>query len=133
MAVKAAAPALKKAKGAVVLFSTVAVQQGFANHAVIASAKGAVEGLGRSLATELAPDVRVNIIAPSLTDTGIAQPMLSSDQMAKAIANLHPIPRIGEPKEVAAMAAFLLGSDAGWITGQVIGVDGGRSALRTKG
>lgn len=133
LAVKAAAPALAKAGGSVVLFSTVAVQQGFANHSVIASAKGAVEGLMRSLAAELAPKVRVNAIAPSLTDTGIAQSMLSSDQMARAIANLHPLPRLGQADEIASMAAYLMGPDAGWITGQVIGVDGGRSTLRTRG
>ena len=133
VAVQAAHKALAKAKGSVVLFSTVAVDQGFANHTVIASAKGGVVGLMRSLAAELAPDVRVNAIAPSLTRTNIARPLTSNEQMAKGIAAMHAIPRLGEPEDIAAMAAFLLGPDSGWITGQVIGVDGGRSTLRTKG
>jgi NAD(P)-dependent dehydrogenase (short-subunit alcohol dehydrogenase family) len=133
MAVKAAEAGLKAAKGSVVLFSTVAVAQGFANHAVIGAAKGGVEGLALSLAAELAPNVRVNVVAPSLTRTPLAAPLTKSDQMAQAIANLHAIPRLGEADDVAAAAAFLLSADAGWITGQVLGVDGGRSSLRTKG
>jgi NAD(P)-dependent dehydrogenase (short-subunit alcohol dehydrogenase family) len=133
MALQAAHQPLAKAEGAVVLFSTVAVSQGFANHSVIASAKGAVEGLVRSLAAEFAPKVRVNAVAPSLTKTQIAEPMTRNEQMAKSIAGLHPIPRIGHPDEIAAMAAFLLGPDSGWVTGQVYGVDGGRSTVRTKG
>lgn len=133
MAVQAAAKSLAKARGAVVLFSTVAVSQGFANHAVVAAAKGAVEGLTRSLAAELAPNVRVNAIAPSLIRTELAAPLLSNDAMAKAIAGLHPLSRLGEAGEVAALAAFLLSAEAGWITGQIVGIDGGRSSLRTKG
>jgi NAD(P)-dependent dehydrogenase (short-subunit alcohol dehydrogenase family) len=133
MAVKAARSALVKAGGSVVLFSTVAVAQGFPNHSVIASAKGGVEGLGRSLAAELAPDVRVNVIAPSLTRTGIAEPILGSDQMAQSIAKMHALPRLGDPDDIAAAAQFLLGPDSGWMTGQVVGIDGGRSALRTPG
>jgi NAD(P)-dependent dehydrogenase (short-subunit alcohol dehydrogenase family) len=117
----------------VVLFSTVAVRQGFANHTVIASAKGAVEGLALSLAAELAPHVRINAIAPSLTRTPLAHGLLTNDQMVQSIAQLHALGRLGEPDDIAAMAAFLLTPDSGWITGQVIGVDGGRSTLRTKG
>ena len=132
LAVKALQPALKTAGGSVVLFSTVAVQQGFSNHGVISAAKGGVEGLTRALAAELAPDIRVNAIAPSITDTGIAQKLLSSDQMAKGLAAMHPLGRYGQPDDVAAMAAMLLGDDAGWITGQVFAVDGGRGALRTR-
>jgi NAD(P)-dependent dehydrogenase (short-subunit alcohol dehydrogenase family) len=86
------------ATSAMLFFSTVAVGQGFAAHASIAMAKGAVEGLTRSLAAELSPHVRVNAIAPSLTETNIAKPLLSSEQMAKAIAQMHPIPRIGQPE-----------------------------------
>lgn len=132
-ALRAAERGLKAAKGSVVLFSTVAVEQGFPNHAVIAAAKGAVAGFGRAMAAELAPHVRVNIIAPSLTRTPLAAPLLASEQMAAGIAAMHPIPRLGEADDQAAAAAFLLSPDAGWITGQVLGVDGGRGSLRNKG
>jgi len=116
-----------------VLFSTIAVAQGFANHASVAMAKGAVEGLTLSLAAELAPAIRVNCIAPSLTNTPLAQSLTSNAQIAAGIAALHPLQRLGEPEDVASLAAFLLSRDAGWITGQIMGVDGGRSTLRTKG
>jgi NAD(P)-dependent dehydrogenase (short-subunit alcohol dehydrogenase family) len=134
-AVQAALPALKAHGGtsSIVLFSTVAVAQGFASHASIGLSKGAVEGLMLSLAAELAPKVRVNCVAPSLTKTPLAAALTSSEQMATAIAALHPLQRLGEADDVAAAAAFLLSGDASWITGQVIGVDGGRSMLRTKG
>lgn len=132
MAVKAVQKGLQKAGGSVVLFSTVAVQQGFSNHALISTAKGGIEGLTRALAAELAPDVRVNAIAPSITDTGIAERLLGSEQMAKGLADMHPRGRYGQPEDVAAMASMLLGADADWITGQVISVDGGRGALRTR-
>lgn len=132
-AVKSAERSLKQAKGSVVMFSTVAVAQGFPNHAVIASAKGAVEGLGKSLAAELAPNVRVNVIAPSLTDTEIAKPLTGNANMVDAIAKMHPIPRLGTPEDSANAAAFLLSPESSWVTGQVIGIDGGRSTLRNKG
>ncbi|MEN0001299.1 MAG: SDR family oxidoreductase [Pseudomonadota bacterium] len=132
--IQLALPALKAGQGAsVLLFSTVAVQQGFSSHASVSMAKGAVEGLTRALAAELAPKVRVNAIAPSLTDTEIAKPITASDQMAKAIASMHAIPRLGLAADMAALASLLLTSQGSWITGQVIGVDGGRSTLRTKG
>jgi len=133
MAVQQAAPALKKGKGAVVLFSTIAVAHGFTNHTIVSAAKGAVEGLGRALAADLAPDVRVNVIAPSLLDTTLAQPITQSQAMADGIAKLHPIPRLGDPEDAAALAAFVLSEEAGWITGQVLRADGGRSHVRTKG
>jgi NAD(P)-dependent dehydrogenase (short-subunit alcohol dehydrogenase family) len=133
MAVRAAEGALKAGGGSVVLFSSIAVAQGFANHVAISAAKGAVEGLTRALAADLAPKVRVNAIAPSLTRSAIAQPLVSNAQMAEAIAAMHPVPRLGEGSDAAALAAFLVSPAAGWITGQVFGVDGGRSRVRTKG
>ncbi|OYY07580.1 MAG: short-chain dehydrogenase [Rhizobiales bacterium 35-68-8] len=135
LAVQAALPALKAYEGtaSVLLFSSVAVGQGFAAHASISMAKGAVEGLTRALAAELAPKVRVNAIAPSLTRTPLAKALTGSEQMAGAIAGLHALGRLGEPEDVAGLAAFLLSTEADWITGQVMGVDGGRSSLRTKG
>lgn len=132
-ALKAAEKGLKAAKGSVVLFSTVAVEQGFPNHTVIGAAKGAVAALARSLAAEWAPSVRVNVVAPSLTRTPLAKPLVSNEQFAQGIAALHAMGRLGEAEDQAAAAAFLLSPDSGWITGQTIGVDGGRSTLRTKG
>jgi NAD(P)-dependent dehydrogenase (short-subunit alcohol dehydrogenase family) len=134
-AAKAALPRMKEAEGtpSILFFSTVAVAQGFAAHASVSMAKGAVEGLTRALAAELAPKIRVNCIAPSLTRTNMAKALTSSDSMAAAIAQLHPMQRLGEADDSAALGAFLLSPDAGWITGQIIGADGGRSSLRTKG
>ncbi len=133
-AVKAALPAMKAAgHAAVVLFSSVAVAQGFTGHASIAMAKGAVEGLTRALAAELAPRIRVNAIAPSLTRTPLSAALTASEPLAASIAQLHALQRLGEPDDAAALAVFLIGPDAGWITGQVFGVDGGRARLRTKG
>jgi NAD(P)-dependent dehydrogenase (short-subunit alcohol dehydrogenase family) len=134
LAVKAALPALKASGGAsVVLFSTVAVAQGFANHASVSMAKGAIEGLTRALAAELAPAIRVNCIAPSLTRTPLAAGLTTNETMAASIAQMHPLPRLGTAEDSAALADFLLSPESGWITGQIIGVDGGRSSLRTKG
>lgn len=133
MAVQAAAPALAAGNGAVVLFSSVAARAGFPSHAAISMAKAAVEGLAVSLAAELAPAVRVNCVAPSLTRTRIAEPLTRSAPMAEAIAKQHPIPRLGEPDDAAALADFLLSDAAGWITGQVMAVDGGRSTVRSRG
>ncbi len=124
---------LRAQNSSVVLFSSIAVQQGFSNHTVISTAKGAVEGLTRALAAEWAPQVRVNCIAPSLTDTPLAKSLTSSPQMASAIAALHPIPRLGKAEDSADLAAMLLSDQSGWITGQVLHVDGGRSTLRVKG
>lgn len=133
LAVQASLPALKAGQGSVVLFSSVAVAQGFGAHASVAMAKGAVEGLTRALAAELAPRVRVNAIAPSLTDTPLAAALTANPQMAAQIAQMHPLPRLGRPEDIAALAAFLVSDQAGWITGQVMGVDGGRSRLRPRG
>ncbi len=134
LAVQAASAGLRAVPGsAVVLFSTIAVRTGFQGHTVIAAAKGAVEGLAVSLGAEMAPQVRVNCIAPSLTRSGIAAPLLRNPAMEKALGGAHPIPRLGEGDDAGALADFLLSPAAGWITGQVIGVDGGRSTLRPKG
>jgi NAD(P)-dependent dehydrogenase (short-subunit alcohol dehydrogenase family) len=124
-------PKLKQGKDAgVVLFSTVAVQQGMQYHASIAAAKGAVEGLVRSLASEWAPAVRVNAVAPSLTETPLATRILSSEQRINAANERHPMKRVGKPEDVAQLAAFLLGPQSAWITGQVFGVDGGLSSIQ---
>lgn len=123
--------ALKNAPApAVVLFSTVAVGQGMPFHASVAAAKGAVEGLARSLAAEWAPAIRVNCIAPSLTDTPLAARLLSSDEKKEAAGARHPLKRVGTAAEVAALAQFLLSENSGWMTGQVIGLDGGMSSLK---
>lgn len=132
--IQAALPAMRKAGSAsVVLFSTVAVQQGFPAHASVAMAKGAVEGLTRALAAELAPNVRVNAIAPSLTRTELAAPLLANPQMEKALAGMHPLGRLGEPDDIAGLACFLLSPDSAWMTGQIVAADGGRGSLRVKG
>lgn len=124
---------MKKETASVVLFSTVAVRQGFAFHASIGMAKGAVEGLTLSVAAELAPKIRVNAIAPSLTRTELAESVVSNEKMAETIAGPHASQRLGEPEDIAALAAFLVSSESSWITGQIIGVDGGRSSVRRKG
>lgn len=128
---QASADRLKKVPGSSMLFfSTVAVGQGMSFHATVAAAKGGVEGLVRSLAAELAPTVRVNCIAPSLTNTPLAERLLSTPDKEKAAGDRHPLKRVGQSDDIAAMAAFLLGPEANWITGQVLGVDGGMSTLR---
>lgn len=114
----------------IILFSTVAVQTGMAFHASVASAKGAIEGLTRSLAAEFAPRVRVNAIAPSLTDTPLGKDLLSTDVKRDAAAERHPLKRVGTTLDIASMCVHLL-THGSWITGQVIHVDGGMSSLRT--
>lgn len=128
---QAALPAMKKSSAAsMLLFSTVAVAQGLPMHASVAAAKGAVEGLTRSLAAELAPKIRVNCLAPALTDTPLAERLISSEEKRAAMAKRYPLGRIGEIDDLASLGAFLMSDEAGWITGQVIGVDGGMSSLR---
>jgi NAD(P)-dependent dehydrogenase (short-subunit alcohol dehydrogenase family) len=125
-------PLLKKGQGSsVVLFSTVAVSQGMPYHTSTAASKGAVEGLARSLAAEWAPSIRVNVIAPSITDTPMASRLLSSDERKDNSAKRHPLNRVGSPADIAGLTAYLLSEDASWMTGQVLGMDGGMSTLRT--
>lgn len=127
---QAAERALKQSEqAAVLLFSTVAVQRGMPFHAAVAAAKGGVEGLVRSLAAEWAPRFRVNAIAPSLTDTPLADRLLAGDDKRKAAAERHPLKRFGSAEEAARLAAYLISPDAGFITGQIIGLDGGLSAI----
>jgi NAD(P)-dependent dehydrogenase (short-subunit alcohol dehydrogenase family) len=129
--IQAALPALKSVDAAsIVLFSTVAVQSGFNFHSQISASKGAIEGLTRALAAELAPKVRVNAIAPSLTDSPLAATLLNSDTKRESNADRHPLKRIGVPDDMAHSAHFLLTERSGWITGQVLHVDGGISSLR---
>ncbi len=120
----------KSGNSSVVLFSTVAVGQGMPYHTSVATSKGAIEGLGKSLAAEWAPKVRVNILAPSLTDTPLAEKLLSTDDKKAASNNRHPLKRFGQPEDLAAMACLLLSEKGSWISGQVIGIDGGMSTLR---
>ena len=120
---------LAKNNGSILLYSTIAVKQGFTNHTIISTAKGAIEGLTLSLAAEFAPKIKVNCIAPSLTNSKISQPLLKNNIMAEGIAKSHPLKRIGQGGDAAAMAKFLLTEESSWITGQIFGVDGGRSSL----
>jgi 3-oxoacyl-[acyl-carrier protein] reductase len=120
-------------QSSVVLFSTVAVQTGMPFHSSVAASKGAVEGLGRALAAEWAPKVRVNVIAPSITDTPLANRFLNNDVKKEKAALRHPLKRIGTTEDVAQLAAFLLSEKSSWMTGQVLGLDGGMSALNVSG
>jgi 3-oxoacyl-[acyl-carrier protein] reductase len=123
---------LRKANGSsVVLFSTVAVQTGMGFHASVAASKGAIEGLTRALAAEYAPSqIRFNAIAPSLTDTPLAAALLATEEKREASAKRHPMGRIGTANDAAAAALWLLSDDASWVTGQIIGVDGGMGRLK---
>jgi NAD(P)-dependent dehydrogenase (short-subunit alcohol dehydrogenase family) len=130
--IQAVLPKLKRSDHAsIVLFSTVAVQMGFNFHSQVSVSKGAIEGLVRSLSAEFAPNIRVNGIAPSLTDTPLASQLLSSAEKKEANAQRHPLKRIGNPKDISAIASFLLSKDSSWITGQIIHVDGGMSSIKS--
>ncbi len=124
-------PRLKKAtQASVVFFSTVAVQTGFNFHTQVAVSKGAIEGLTRSIAAEFAPKIRCNAIAPSLTDTRLAEKLVSTPEKKEANAQRHPLKKIGEPEDIANLACFLLSEKSNWLTGQIIALDGGMSSLR---
>lgn len=124
-------PKLKKSnKASVVLFSTVAVQTGLPFHTVVSASKGAIEGLAKSLAAEWAPNIRVNVIAPSLTDTPLAKSLLNTDVKRDANAQKHPLKKIGTAEDIANLATFLLSDQSSWITGQILHIDGGLSTLK---
>jgi len=129
--IQTALPRLKKAESAsIVLFSTVAVQTGFPFHSQVSASKGAIEGLTRALAAEYAPKIRVNCVAPSLTDTPLAAPLLNTDQKREANAQRHPLKKTGTTENIADMAEFLLSEKGSWITGQIFHIDGGMSSLK---
>lgn len=124
-------PYLKNAEqAAVVLFSTVAVQSGFPFHTKVSASKGAIEGFARALAAEWAPKVRVNVVAPSLTQTPLAEKLLNTPQKIEANAQRHPLKRIGSARDMAMAAAYLLTEKSSWVSGQVMPVDGGMSRLK---
>ena len=129
--IKSLLPKLKKSKDAsIVLFSTIAVQSGFTFHSQVAISKGAIEGLTKALAAEFAPQIRVNAIAPSLTETSLSAQLLSSEERINAYSKQNPLKRIGQPKDIAEACLYLLSSKSSWITGQILHVDGGASVLR---
>tara|TARA_B100000941_G_C28503404_1_gene555700 strand:+ start:1305 stop:2030 length:726 start_codon:yes stop_codon:yes gene_type:complete len=127
--IRASFEKLKKTKGSIVLFSTVAARKGFLNHSIISSAKAGVEGLTVSLAAEFAPNIRVNCIAPSLSKSKIAAPMLKNEKILESISKMHPLKRIGNGDDFSTFISFLLSQDSSWITGQIFGIDGGRSSV----
>jgi len=129
--IQKALPLLKAGSNpSIVMFSTVAVQTGFPFHTKVSASKGAIEGLTRALAAEFAPKIRVNAIAPSITDTPLANGLLSSSEKKESNGQRHPLKRIGTPDDIASMAEFLLSNQAGWITGQILHVDGGMASLK---
>jgi NAD(P)-dependent dehydrogenase (short-subunit alcohol dehydrogenase family) len=121
----------RSTEASVVLFSSVAAQTGFPFHNIIASSKGAIEGLTRSLAAEFAPKIRFNAVAPSLTKTSLTEKLLNTESKIEFNMHRHPMKKIGKPEEIASFAAFLLSEKAGWMTGQVIHIDGGISSVKT--
>ncbi|HEA29330.1 MAG TPA: SDR family oxidoreductase [Leeuwenhoekiella sp.] len=121
---------LKKSdQASLIFFSTVAVKTGMPFHTSVAAAKGAIEGFAKALAAEYAPSFRVNVIAPSLTDTPLAEKLLNNDKKKEKMNERHPLKRVGTAKDIANIARFLLSEESSWITGQVLGVDGGMSTL----
>ena len=116
----------------VVLYSTVAVKVGMPFHASVAASKGALEGLGKSLAAELVPKTRVNVIAPSITNTPLADRFLNNEAKMEKSAQRHPLKRVGQADDIAALTRFLLSDESSWMTGQILGLDGGMSTLNTQ-
>jgi len=129
--IKALIPRLATGENSsIVLFSTIAVQNGFNFHSQVSISKGAIEGLTRSLAAELAPKIRVNAVAPSITDTSLAGKFLNTPQKIAAQAEKNPLKKIGEVKDVAEAAVYLLADKSSWTTGQILHVDGGSSTIK---
>lgn len=122
-------PNLKQANGSIVLMSSIAATKGFSFHASIGSAKAGVEALTRSLAAELAPSIRINAIAPSLTQTPLASSILTSQEKIDALGKKHPLQRLGKSDDISHMIYYLMSEKATWITGQVFHIDGGLSTL----
>lgn len=119
-------------QASLVFFSTVAVKVGMPFHTSVSASKGAIEGFAKALAAEYAPKMRVNVIAPSLTDTPLAGRLLSSEDKKQRMGEMHPLKRIGTSLDIANTACFLLSEQSSWMTGQVLGVDGGKSTLQTQ-
>lgn len=129
--IRAVLPKLKKAEQAsIVLFSTVAVANGFPFHSQVSISKGAIEGLTRALAAEYAPKIRVNCIAPSLVDTPLAGQLLNNEKKIEVNAQKHPLKRVGRPDDVAKAVEYLLSEKSSWVTGQILKIDGGISSLK---
>jgi len=112
-----------------VFFSTVAVGMGMPFHTSVAAAKGAIEGFAKSMAAEYAPKIRVNVIAPSLVDTPLAGRLLNNDKKKEAMGERHPLKRVGDAEDISNIAVFLLSEKSSWMTGQIVGIDGGLSTL----
>jgi short-subunit dehydrogenase len=129
--IQACLPLLKKSNNAsIVLFSTVAVKMGFSFHSIVSTSKGAIEGLCKALAAELAPSIRVNCIAPSITETPLAGTLLNTQEKKDANAQRHPLKKIGKAEDIANIAAYLLKEESSWVTGQIFHIDGGMSSIK---
>ena len=130
--VRAGARHMQTTGGAICLVSTVAARFGMANHDAIAAAKGGVQGLAlAAAATYAARGIRINVVAPGLVETAMTQQLVASDTMASASAAMHPLGRIGQPEEVASAIAWFLDPEQAWVTGQILGVDGGLGSIRS--
>ena len=116
-------------QSSIVLFSSVAASMGMPFHTSVAASKGAIEGFAKALAAEYAPKIRVNVIAPSLTDTPLADKFLNNDVKKEKSSERHPLKRFGQPEDLAQMATFLLSENSSWMSGQILHVDGGMSTL----
>lgn len=129
--IRKALPLLNKnGKSSIVLFSTVAVALGMPYHTSVSAAKGAIEGFAKSLASELAPHIRVNVVAPSIVDTPLASRILSNEKSIENAKNRHPLKSIGDANDIASMVNFIISDDAKWVTGQVFHIDGGMSSIK---
>jgi NAD(P)-dependent dehydrogenase (short-subunit alcohol dehydrogenase family) len=115
----------------IVLFSTVAVQRGMPFHTSVSSSKGAIEGLAKSLAAELSPKIRVNVIAPSIVNTPLANRFLNNEIKIEKSANRHPLKRIGDPNDISNLIDYLISEKSSWITGQIMAIDGGLSTIES--